>query len=92
VPHVVVTLGAQGCDWIDTASGTRHHVDAPRVAAVDTTGAGDTFTGYLLAGLSEGLQMPEALTLASRAGALKVGRHGAADAIPSREEVERAAF
>ncbi len=92
VPQVVVTLGARGCDWIETASGRRHHVDAPRVAAIDTTGAGDTFTGYLLAGLSEGLAMPDALALATRAGALKVGRRGAADAIPSREEVERATF
>lgn len=92
VPQVVVTLGAAGCDWIETATGARHHVDAPRVEAVDTTGAGDTFTGYLLAGLSEGLEMPAALKLATRAGALKVGRHGAADAIPSREEVAQAAF
>ncbi|WP_432255206.1 ribokinase [Limimaricola sp. AA108-03] len=92
VPHVVVTLGAAGCDWIETATGARHHVDAPKVTAVDTTGAGDTFTGYLLAGLSEGLTMPRALELAARAGALKVGRHGAADAIPSREEVEAARF
>ncbi|SDE65386.1 ribokinase [Limimaricola pyoseonensis] len=92
VPNVVVTLGAKGCDWIETASGARHHVDAPRVEAVDTTGAGDTFTGYLLAGLSQGLAMPEALARATRAAALKVGRHGAADAIPTLEEVERAAL
>ncbi|PHP28325.1 ribokinase [Limimaricola cinnabarinus] len=92
VPQVVVTLGAAGCDWIETATGARHHVDAPRVEAVDTTGAGDTFTGYLLAGLSEGLEMQAALKLATQAGALKVGRHGAADAIPSREEVAQAAF
>ncbi|MCP1167625.1 ribokinase [Limimaricola litoreus] len=92
VPQVVVTLGAAGCDWIETRTGARHHVDAPQVEAVDTTGAGDTFTGYLLAGLSEGLEMRAALELATRAGALKVGRHGAADAIPTREEVARAAF
>ena len=73
VPQVVVTLGAAGCDWIDTKGGARHHVDAPRVEAVDTTGAGDTFTGYLLAGLAEGLGMREALELTTRAGALKVG-------------------
>ncbi|MGR3465279.1 ribokinase [Limimaricola sp.] len=92
VPDIVVTLGARGCDWIETASGARHHVDAPKVEAVDTTGAGDTFTGYLLAGLAQGLPMQEALERASRAGALKVGRRGAADAIPTAEEVDRAAF
>ena len=90
VPDIVVTLGPRGCDWIETSTGTRHHVDAPKVEALDTTGAGDTFTGYLLAGLSEGLPMPRALELATRAGALKVGRRGAADAIPTREEVDQA--
>ncbi|MBB3711338.1 ribokinase [Limimaricola variabilis] len=92
IAHVVVTLGARGCDWIEAGSGTRHHVDAPRVEAVDTTGAGDTFTGYLLAGLSQGLAMEAALNRATRAAALKVGRPGAADAIPTAEEVERAVF
>jgi ribokinase len=38
------------------------------------------------------MEMQAALKLATRAGALKVGRHGAADAIPSREEVAQAAF
>ncbi|EYD73151.1 ribokinase [Limimaricola hongkongensis] len=92
VPNVVVTLGARGCDWIETASGARHHVDAPKVEAVDTTGAGDTFTGYLIAGLAEGRPMRQALERASRAGAIKVGRRGAADAIPTAEEVDRAAL
>jgi ribokinase len=55
---------------------------------VDTTGAGDTFTGYVLASLDRGLPMPEAIRLATRAAALAVTRPGAADAIPTLAEAE----
>ncbi|TNC48149.1 ribokinase [Rubellimicrobium rubrum] len=86
VADVIVTLGPEGCLWL------RNHEEARfpsvRVTAVDTTGAGDTFTGYLLAGLDAGQAMPAAIDLATRAAALKVTRHGAADAIPARYEAE----
>ena len=86
VADVIVTLGSEGCLWL------RNHEEARfpslRVTAVDTTGAGDTFTGYLLAGLDAGQAMPAAIDLATRAAALKVTRHGAADAIPARHEAE----
>lgn len=87
VAHVVITLGARGCRWIDTAAGTVRDFPAPKVTPVDTTGAGDTFTGYLLAGLDQGLDMPAALDLAQRAGALMVTRVGTADVIPTRDEL-----
>ncbi|MWB76951.1 ribokinase [Pseudooceanicola sp. 216_PA32_1] len=87
VRDVVITLGPDGCRWIDTVSGQSRDFPSPRVSAVDTTGAGDTFTGYLLAGLDQGAGMPEALHLALRAAALKVTRRGTADAIPARDEV-----
>ena len=87
VAHVVVTRGGDGCDWHDTAAGTRTHIDALRVAPVDTTGAGDTFTGYLLAALDRGRPMGESLRLATRAAALMVTRQGTADAIPDLGEV-----
>ncbi|MBP1805163.1 ribokinase [Rubellimicrobium aerolatum] len=83
---VIVTLGARGSVWLQ--GGQEHRVPAPRVTPVDTTGAGDTFTGYVLAGLDEGRPMPDALALATRAAALKVTRPGAADAIPTRAEAE----
>ncbi len=88
VADIVITLGAKGCEWIDTEGGTRRRFDTPMVTPVDTTGAGDTFTGYLLAARDRGDAMPDAITLASRAAALKVTRTGAADAIPTFEEVE----
>ena len=55
--------------------------------AVDTTAAGDTTTGYFVAGLATG-EAPEAvLERAARASAITVTRHGAAESIPNKEEV-----
>ena len=72
VAHIVVTLGAKGARWIDTRSGDSWDVAGKRVDAVDTTGAGDTFAGYLAAALHEGMKPEEAMALAGRASALKV--------------------
>lgn len=87
VLDVIVTLGARGCRWYH--GGQVLEFDAHRVEAVDTTGAGDTFTGYVLAALDRGMNMPEAIDLASRASALMVTRLGAADVIPPLAEVEK---
>lgn len=90
VPHVVVTLGAEGCCWYDTLSGLETHFPAQDVTPVDTTGAGDTFTGYLIAGLDRDLPMEQALQLAIQAAALMVTRHGTADVIPDLREIQDA--
>ncbi len=87
VSDVVVTLGAKGARWYDTYANTQTNIPAISVTPVDTTGAGDTFTGYVVAGLDQGMAMGDALALAARAGALMVTRHGTADVIPTREEV-----
>lgn len=92
VAHVVVTLGGDGAVWFDTAAGVQHAVPAYAADVVDTTGAGDTFTGYLIAGLDRGLSMQQALDLAARAGALMVSRQGTADVIPDLKEIEDATF
>ena len=60
-----------------------------KVLAVDTTAAGDTFSGYFLSGVLEGLSLAEALRLATAASALCVQRPGAADSIPTRAEVQQ---
>ena len=83
---VLMTLGAGGADYI--ASGETIHADAPKVTAVDTTGAGDTFLGYFVSALDQGDDIATALNLACSAAALKVTRPGTADAIPSRQEVD----
>jgi len=92
VRDVVVTLGAKGCRWINTDTGTTRDFAALKVTPVDTTGAGDTFTGYLLAGLDRGLPMPTALEMAQRAAALMVTRYGTADVIPDLKEVTEHRF
>ncbi|MDD6031938.1 MAG: ribokinase [Oscillospiraceae bacterium] len=58
------------------------------VQAVDTTGAGDTFTGYFLAAVLEGLPASRALQLAAAAAALAVSGMGAASSIPTRQQTE----
>ena len=85
VADVIVTLGAEGADWFGRTG--RTHFDAIPVDPIDTTGAGDTFTGYVLAGLDRGLPMPQAMELATRAAALMVTRLGTADVIPDLSEV-----
>jgi len=82
---IVLTLGAEGCLVAGPAG--EHSLPAQRVKAIDTTAAGDTFAGYLLAALAEGADMPAALTLATRAAALCVTRPGAATSIPRRDEL-----
>ncbi|WP_299746543.1 ribokinase [uncultured Tateyamaria sp.] len=89
VDDIVVTLGAKGCRWLN-AAGQETHVPAVSVTPVDTTGAGDTFTGYLVAGLDRGMPMRQALRLATQAGALMVTRLGTADVIPDLKEIEDA--
>ncbi len=86
VRNVIVTLGADGADWYGT--GAKAHFPAHKVDAVDTTGAGDTFTGYVLAGLDRGVPMGHAIRQATKAAALMVTRHGTADVIPDLSEVQ----
>jgi len=86
VGAVVVTLGERGAR-VHT-EGRVAQVDSLTVDAVDTTGAGDTFTGYLAAGLSEGLDLVAAATRGCAAGALATTRAGAVPSIPSRAEVD----
>lgn len=92
VRDVVVTLGGRGCRWINTDSREVRDFAALPVTPVDTTGAGDTFTGYLLAGLDRGLPMPTSIELAQRAAAIMVTRQGTADVIPDLKEVTEHRF
>lgn len=86
VPTVIVTLGARGScarsesTWLLQA--------AFAVKAVDTTAAGDTFCGALVAALSLGDALPAALRRASAAAALACTRLGAQPSIPARAEVD----
>lgn len=84
VDAVVITKGSAGAEWVGAE---RFAVPGHAVEAVDTTGAGDTFAGYLAAGLAEGLAPEQAMVRAGAAAALKVTRQGTADAIPAADEV-----
>lgn len=86
-PAVVLTLGEHGSVYAD---GTQTVFQpAFPVRAVDTTAAGDTYTGFFLAGITQGMPPKAAMELASKAAALAVGKKGAAPSIPSRAEAER---
>lgn len=81
----IVTKGSAGVDWIENE--TTRHVPARKVKPVDTTGAGDCFAGYVVAGLAEGMSPEEALRLGTSAAALQIQRRGTAGAIPIRSDV-----
>ncbi len=85
--RVVVTLGGDGAMLL--ANGEVTHMNSPSVDVVDTTGAGDTFVGYFLAGVAEGMNDHDALQRACLAGSIAVTRQGAITAIPDRSEVDR---
>lgn len=82
----VLTLGEKGAIWQHRRE--RIVVDALQVPVVDTTGAGDTFTGYLVASLEQGLAPDAAMRRAVAAAGICVTRAGAADSIPRAVEVD----
>jgi ribokinase len=83
--NVVVTLGASGVVY--SAGETVEVIAAPKVQAVDTTGAGDCFVGWLGVGVAEGLPLGVATERACKAASLKVTRAGAQTGMPFRNEV-----
>ncbi|MFI1936810.1 ribokinase [Streptomyces purpureus] len=87
VPEVVITLGARGSLYASREA-PPVTVSAPRVTAVDTTAAGDTFVGALAVALGEGRPVPGALAWASVAAALSVQRPGASTSMPYRSEID----
>lgn len=89
-PHaqIVLTLGAEGSVY--AGAGRRIRQAAYTVKAVDTTAAGDTFTGFFFASIASGVGVEEALRRASKASSISVTRSGAAASIPSLNEVLQA--
>ena len=82
---VVLTLGEEGSMYMDGESVFRQ--EAVKVKAVDTTAAGDTFTGYFISSIIKGMTPDKGLSFASKASAIAVTRPGAMDSIPYIEEV-----
>ena len=82
---IVLTLGKDGAVYADAEQ--KHFQPIFKVRAVDTTAAGDTFTGYFLAGLLNGMPVPEILKMSAKASSIAVTRAGAVPSIPYRDEV-----
>ncbi len=88
-PHmkIILTLGSRGSLYEDGTTRASHGIF--KVEPVDTTAAGDTFTGYFFSSLLGGSTPAKALRVASAASALAVSRMGAAPSIPTMNEVEK---
>ena len=84
---ILLTLGSRGAVCLH--KGETHAIGVCSVKPVDTTAAGDTFSGYFMYGVLNGLSIPECLRLATAASALCVGRAGAADSVPMKSEVDQ---
>lgn len=84
--RIVITLGEAGSMAAHRGEIVRQK--AYPVKAVDTTAAGDTFSGYFIAGLAEGMDTARALDLAARAASICVTHRGAADSVPWRKELD----
>lgn len=84
--QVVLTLGKDGSVYQYKDQVYRQGIFS--VQAVDTTAAGDTFTGYFISSILEGMPVDEGLKLAAKASAIAVSREGATASIPVKAEVE----
>ncbi len=82
----VLTLGKSGVVYFDSNCSVEHGIyDVP---VVDTTAAGDTFTGFFIASISNGVSIEESIRLASIASSIAVSKNGAAVSIPKLDEVK----
>ena len=82
---VVLTLGEEGSLY--QCGKDIYRQSAYKVKAVDTTAAGDTFTGYFISAVIKGMKPEEGLDLAAKASAIAVTRQGALDSVPTIDEV-----
>lgn len=82
---IVLTLGGDGSIYQDKTG--VYHQGIFKVKTVDTTAAGDTFTGYFISSIIDGMPVQEGLRMAAKASAIAVSRPGATASIPLRQEV-----
>jgi ribokinase len=89
LPEEVVVVETRGPEGVSIRRGSEEtRVEAPKVDAVDTTGAGDCFNGVFAASLAEGMEVTEAAERGAAAAALSVTKVGAREGMPTREELE----
>lgn len=85
--NILLTLGSKGA--VSSSRGETYKIGCFQVDVVDTTAAGDTFSGYFLYGMLNGKTIPEALLLATTASTLAIAKKGASDSVPLKEEVDQ---
>ena len=85
IEMVIITMGSAGAFLL--ANGEHEIIPAPKVEAVDTTAAGDTFNGALVVALSEGKTIQQSIAFANKAAAISVTRIGAQSSVPYRKEI-----
>jgi ribokinase len=85
VEVVIITMGAAGAFLL--YNGMSEIISGPKVEAIDTTAAGDTFNGALVVALSEGKTFQESIAFANQAASISVTRIGAQSSVPYRNEI-----
>jgi ribokinase len=85
VQNVIITLGKQGAYFQN--NNLQLKIDAPVVRAVDTTAAGDTFSGAITVAITEGMGWENAVQFAVKAASISVTRIGAQTSVPYRREI-----
>lgn len=83
--HILFTMGKEGSRVLTDKEDVK--VEALKVNAIDTTGAGDTYIGYFVRGIVEEIPLLETVQMATKASAIAVTRFGAVDSIPNYDEV-----
>jgi ribokinase len=86
VQNVIITLGKQGAYFQNKE--LKFMVPAPAVKAIDTTAAGDTFSGAIAVAITENMEWEKAIQFAVQAASISVTRMGAQASVPYRNEVE----
>jgi len=87
VQNVIITLGKQGAFFQNKA--VKFKIDAPVVKAMDTTAAGDTFSGALTVAVTEKMSWQQAVQFAVAAASISVTRMGAQASVPYRKEIPK---
>jgi ribokinase len=86
VETAIITMGENGT--VICGKNIRQYIETPKVDAIDTTGAGDIFSGSLMAALAEGKELVEAVKYANIAASISVTKKGVYEATPTKEDVE----
>lgn len=86
VQNVVITLGKQGAYFHN--KDMKFKIDAPTVKAMDTTAAGDTFSGAIAVAVTEKMEWKQAIQFAVKAASFSVTRMGAQSSVPYRHEMD----